>query len=337
MTAMEVNEEMDLEAKRVLEFLSEKTGFSQRAILSCLKTPVYEKKFKQEKDKVRVLWVPKGNLMELQRLVLQSILYLIPVSAAAHGAVPQRSVWSNTEEHINTNPSALFKVDFKDAYPTVTQKMIVDRLTPLFAKRFDGVKPERLASSIAKLGTFRNMLPQGAPMSPCLMNLVCYELDLALLTIAYAFRLVYTRYIDDCCFSTVEKRVPQEAIDLIVKTIKAYGFNLNKKKTGHRKIRHGMEPKIVGIVLKKGDDPFRRGATGLRRTYVNELRSELHRATRSTELSKEQTGAIQGKIGWVLIAYGGKIPTRLKKPLGNFLRAQCSEKLQTKYAHLTQN
>ena len=51
--------------------------------------------------------------------------------------------------------------------------------------------------------TKKNVLPQGAPTSPVLTNVVCQRLDYLLTAVAKRFGLKYSRYADDITFSSL--------------------------------------------------------------------------------------------------------------------------------------
>jgi RNA-directed DNA polymerase len=92
-------------------------------------------------------------------------------------------------------------------------------------------------------------LPQGAPTSPRIANLVARELDAALMVVAESHGLTYTRYADDLTFSTHQHNLNRSAVrDVIGKVcsaIAANGFTPNTAKTtvsppGTRKIVLGL-------------------------------------------------------------------------------------------------
>ena len=66
--------------------------------------------------------------------------------------------------------------------------------------------PVEIATMIAQLTCYEGKLPQGAPTSPIITNLVCNILDMRLLKIAKKYRVVYTRYADDMTCSTNDKK-----------------------------------------------------------------------------------------------------------------------------------
>ncbi len=94
---------------------------------------------------------------------------------------------------------------------------------------------------------FVGSLPQGAPTSPALSNLVCIELDKELAELATTKSATYSRYADDLCFSFVGGN-RQLAFDLkreVSKVLWKHGFSDNAKKTrivppGARKVLTGL-------------------------------------------------------------------------------------------------
>ena len=99
------------------------------------------------------------------------------------------------------------------------------------------------------------VLPQGAPTSPMLSNLVARNLDTRLFYLAKNEGLVYTRYADDLSFST-SKIISQSSISnlntLIQSEVKRSGFIINKKKT--RIARQGSKKIVLGLLVD-GSEP----------------------------------------------------------------------------------
>lgn len=69
-------------------------------------------------------------------------------------------------------------------------------------KNKDFQLPKEVATIIAQLSCYMGHLPQGAPSSPIITNLICQILDMRLLKLAKKYKLDYTRYADDLTFST---------------------------------------------------------------------------------------------------------------------------------------
>lgn len=86
-------------------------------------------------------------------------------------------------------------------------------------------------SSISEMGS----LPQGAPSSPMLSNIVCFKLDETLEELAVENGLRYTRYSDDLTFSTNSINFNRKSATLFISKVfsilKIHGFEPNKTKT----------------------------------------------------------------------------------------------------------
>src|SRR5205085_9895337 len=127
----------------------------------------------------RRIAAPRWPLRKLQRLILREILDKLPAHEAAHGFVRGRSVRSNAAPHEGAR--LVLKVDLKDFFPTIHYRRVKGLLTDI------GYGDE-VAGALAGLCTHRpvlpdgtvvwpGVLPQGAPTSPALANLVCRRLD----------------------------------------------------------------------------------------------------------------------------------------------------------------
>src|SRR5687767_6549945 len=97
-------------------------------------------------------------------------------------------------------------------------------------------------------------LPQGAPTSPIISNLICARMDAELQYLAQACRCRYTRYADDITFSTKMPRVPTILAhrdpasnvwslgDKLESLIEAHGFEINYAKV---RVRGRRQRQIV--------------------------------------------------------------------------------------------
>ena len=76
----------------------------------------------------------------------------------------------------------------------------------VFFKNNDFFKLPDVATVIAQLTCYEGVLPQGAPTSPIISNLICQILDYKIIELCQEYHLTYTRYADDLTFSTNEKK-----------------------------------------------------------------------------------------------------------------------------------
>jgi retron-type reverse transcriptase len=159
------------------------------------------------KGGTRRIAAPRTPLRKVQRVILDQILSKVPLHDACHGFVPGRSTVTNAAPH--TGAAMVIKLDLKDFFPTVHYR----RVKGLF--EFLGYGDE-VAATLAGLTTYRpklpngkvvwpGMLPQGAPTSPALANLVSRRLDARLDKLAAKYGATYTRYADDLTFSFREQ------------------------------------------------------------------------------------------------------------------------------------
>lgn len=224
---------------------------------------------------VRLLEVPKRRLKQLQRILLEVILAPIPVHEATHGFRPGRSIRSFAEPHVGRE--VVLRVDVRHFFPSITRARVV-------ALFMTAGYPEPVALTLAGLCTMRlhqgaleavpvkqsgealfalrkrheiPHLPQGAPTSPCLANLVAFKLDCRLSGLAKAAGARYTRYADDLLFSgdATFAAGAERFLTKVGAILMEEGFEPNPRK--YRIQRQGVSQRAAGIVLNARLNPPR--------------------------------------------------------------------------------
>ena len=109
-------------------------------------------------------------------------------------------------------------------------------------------------------------LPQGAPTSPALANLVCFRLDRRLAALAAAFGASYTRYVDDLTLRGGARVGRGRLAGLVGEIAREEGFRVNVAKT--RAISSARRQDVLGVVVN--DHP------ALPRRERDALRALLH-------------------------------------------------------------
>ena len=127
-----------------------------------------------------------------------------------------------------------------------------------------GLKSE-FAHIIANFCCFESKLPQGAPTSPIITNIVSQRLDYKLVKLAKEYHFYYTRYADDITFSCYKDHFKEEFMTKLEEIIKSEGFVINDKKTRIQKKSERQE--VTGITVNK--------KLNLKRTYVKKVRAAL--------------------------------------------------------------
>jgi len=201
---------------------------------------------------------PIPQLKHLQRKLAAMLNELYHPSRFAHGFIEDRSILTNAKPH--TRKKYVFNIDIADFFTSITFPRIYGLLTS---------KPYSLnsdvASVIAHLCTLDGHLPQGAPTSPVISNMLCRSMDRQLRNLAVSNRTTYTRYADDITFSFYDPYdfVSADIVSLnnsagtyfslpgdeLSKIIKRNRFSINESKT---RLQHKYKRQVVtGLVVNK--------------------------------------------------------------------------------------
>lgn len=161
----------------------------------------------------------------------------------------------------------VFAIDLADFFPSIN----FGRVRGLFMA-YPFHYPDQVATLLARICSFRNALPQGAPTSPIVSNYICRGMDRDLARLAMSSRSYYTRYADDLVFSTDRQifpvglashvdglAVPSEQLTEI---IEASGFLINPAKT--RLQIKSQRQRVTGLVVNEKVNVPRNYLRGLR-------------------------------------------------------------------------
>jgi RNA-directed DNA polymerase len=266
--------------------------------------------------KLRLITAPDKRLKMLQRKLAPLLDQLYRVRNPVHGFVPDRSVKSNAEAHLDRK--FVVNLDLKDFFPSITEARVSGVLRAL------GVD-HRVSEIVARLCCYNGYLPQGAPTSPVLSNMICYRLDTMLLQIAKASRAIYTRYADDITFSTFQTPAglfegavppaghfePQALAANLGQAVVSNGFSINPDKA-HYADRHARRV-VTGLKINE--------LINVDRRFVRNLRAALHAAETlgvggaqakfQADYgggAKSLPGHLAGKISWLRFVKGASDP-----------------------------
>ncbi|MBB2961186.1 reverse transcriptase family protein [Methylobacterium sp. R2-1] len=209
---------------------------------------------------LRTISAPMPRLKRAQYWVLDALLARAPVHEAAHGFVPGRSIVTNAGAHVGRD--VVVNLDLKDFFPSLDYRRIKGKFRGLgYAEPVATVlalictEPDVDAVEIdgqtlyAARGPRR--LPQGAPTSPALTNLVCTRLDARLSGLARSLGFTYTRYADDLTFSASGEASGKVGalLKYVHEIVAAEGFTVHPDKT--RVMRRGRHQEVTGLTVNE--------------------------------------------------------------------------------------
>lgn len=194
----------------------------------------------------------------------------------SHAFEKNKSIITNAKIH--RNKRFVLNIDLEDFF----ESLHFGRIKGFFLKNNDFLLSEEVATVIAQLSCYDGKLPQGAPSSPIITNLICEILDHRILKVAKKYKLNYTRYADDLTFSTNDKNfidLQTEFYEKISKELTRAGFKINEKKT--RLQFWDSRQVVTGLVVNK--------KVNVNRIYYKETRAMAH------QLYKQGSFEINGK------------------------------------------
>jgi len=206
-----------------------------------------------------------------QRTILRKLLARLKAHPNVTGFERRHSIVTNANVHVGAE--VVIRLDIKDFFGRTSAGRVLDFFRSI------GWNQEA-AELVTKLTTNNNHLPQGAPTSPRLANLVNYLMDVRLARLAEKIGAVYTRYADDITFSipkastqtsgvfsaqnpkTLEKlpvaktaeNYSRYAVALAIRTTKLiladYGYKLHHKRKLHIRRNHQRQM-VTGLVVNE--------------------------------------------------------------------------------------
>jgi RNA-directed DNA polymerase len=215
----------------------------------------------------RTIKAPKNELKAIQRQFADFLQDRVVVRPAAHGFVRKKNIVTNAELHVHHR--AVLNVDLKDFFPTIN----FGRVRALFMALPFGASPA-IATVLAQICCHEGSLPQGAPTSPVVSNMISSRLDAQLLRLSRDHGCTYTRYADDLTFSKRKGGFPpqlaleNEEGDFVVgkelrQVIEENGFQIHPDKVHLYRNTHRQT--VTGLTVNTGVNVPRR--------YIREIRA----------------------------------------------------------------
>lgn len=236
---------------------------------------------KKKSGKDRQISAPATGLKLIQQCLNLIFQAHYTPNEYACGFVPNRNITDGAKLH--TNQAYVYNIDLKDFFDTITFPRVkrvlslppfnlTDEREPLgFVIASLCCHPKKIIkdNNGNQVEEIRNCLPQGAPTSPILTNIVCRNLDRHLAGLARRFRAKYSRYADDITFScnyNIFKNNSEFIKELHRIVEKEQGLEINLDKTRMQTSNQCQE--VTGLIVNK--------KVNINKSYIKQLRLWLH-------------------------------------------------------------
>ena len=222
----------------------------------------------------RQIFAPSKKLRNLQRKLAYILNLKYKPKICSYGFVKGKNILGNASQH--TKKSEILNIDLKDFFTQFHFGRVVGMLT---------AKPYSLgreaAITIAQIACLNGTLPQGAPTSPILTNMLCAPLDNQLMHYAKKHGLVYTRYADDITFSTFGHTLSEKIVfkssdnyiihDALKNILVKNSFVENEEKISLR-TKNGRQ-EVTGLIVNKFPN--------VKREYIKNIRALLYNCSKN--------------------------------------------------------
>jgi retron-type reverse transcriptase len=236
---------------------------------------------KKRSGGIRRILAPRTYLKVIQRYILGNILEKQSFPKCVTAFTKKRGIVQNASYHVGAR--FLLNVDLKDFFGSVKQHEVIQLLRNL------GFSSNNMAELLAGLCTFGGSLPQGAPTSPALANLVFAQVDQRILGLCRSHKLKYSRYADDLTFSG-RSQISSEFLVQLTNLLSRFGYEVNRKKV--RFARPGQAKFVTGMIINEKVQP--------QRASRRRLRAMFHQSSRNAKsLRLEQVAQLQGWASFV--------------------------------------
>jgi len=258
----------------------------------------------------RTISAPSPALKAVQKQILEKILTPLSLHEAAHGFVTSRSIASNAAPHIGAQ--IVINMDLKDFFPSISYRRVrgvfhrlgySESISMILAHLCTEARVHTIDDNGEKwfLRVGEHALPQGAPTSPAISNLVCRRLDARMEGLANKQGFRYTRYADDLTFSSHNKDASVGALlSAVRKIVAAEDFVVHPKKT--RVMRRGSCQEVTGVVVNEKSNVSKKRLKKFRAFLHNLEQNGLGKA--SWEDSRDTLAAAEGFASFVYMVKG---------------------------------
>lgn len=204
----------------------------------------------------RKLSIPDYILKKVQKSILDNILSYYSISNYACAYTKKSSVQRNARPHIGKKK--ILKLDIEGFFDHITYSRVKEIV--FFKEKYS----EKIRILLTMLCYYHDGLPQGAPSSPAITNIIMYKFDEIIGEYCLKHNISFTRYCDDMTFSGDFNE--KEVIILVKNELKKMGLFLKNRKTCV--VPNTKRQIITGIIVNE--------KLNLAKEYKNKIRFEMY-------------------------------------------------------------
>jgi len=257
----------------------------------------------------RLIASPQDKLVSLQYRLKPLLEKLYTPHSAATAFIHGRGILVNARAHVGR--ALVFNIDLSDFYGNINFGRVRGLLrAPPYNLRHD------TSQMIATICCYKGAIPQGAPTSPVLSNMVSRQLDRKLSLLAKKNHAFYTRYADDITFSFRNKNYEGICQNIngvfkptheIISVVSSCGFILNSSKTRGEDSRSRQV--VTGLKVNKKVNVDRRYIRTTK-AMIHDLSFDVEAANikflslQSNKPSKRLENVVAGRINFIGMVKG---------------------------------
>ena len=251
----------------------------------------YRNAFIPKKDGTkRKLSVPDFILKKVQKSIYVNILSYYPVSRFAYGYVYGTSVQKNAAVHIGHKK--ILKLDIEGFFDNISYSQVKDKV--FYKEKFS--EPVRIL--LTMLCYYRDALPQGAPSSPAITNIIMYDFDESVGAFCEERGVAYTRYCDDMTFSGDFDE--KEIISFVKSKLKTLNLFLKNRKT--KVVPCSDRQTVTGIVVNEKVNLAKEYKKTIRREmyFIRKFGIDAHISRIGLTDKRKYLASLRGRVSYVL-------------------------------------
>lgn len=213
-----------------------------------------------KKGKVRTLKVPNKKLKLVQRRILRRLLDKYELPDAAHGGVRGKSPKTNAARHCGK--PLVVSMDIRNFYPSMSHRQVAK----MFQREFGCGRDTTWL--LTRLTTIDGELPQGAPTSTAIANIVlATAVDRRSESVASERNVAVTRFVDDFAFSGTKAK---SLINSTARSVSGLGLRVWRAPKKLKIMPASQRQIVTGLTVNSPDGP------GVPRYKRDRIKAAIH-------------------------------------------------------------